>query len=473
MKKRMLILALLLALLLSGCGLGQPAPTATLTLPPPTQTVEPSATPAPPTLTPEPSPTLELQAPTIAPPDPAAAGLVPQPVFSLTTIPSISTTQVTMLSGVPYQPNTPPDLNGMPPHLLMTFDDQPVAPDYFNPNEPQARLLPVTAYLDMYAQAGDPYVAERIQLLSQLLAEKPAEVTPPIPVLPGISAIQALVAQVEYLDFNGGSGVAFLAFYTQDASPLTNQSLLYFFQGLTTDGKYYVSMVLPVDSSRLPDTAADVPADVTQQATQDNAAYLQQVTQALNEAAPGEFTPPLDQLNAMAASITVQSAGEPTATPAPAATSIPVTQPPALTPTSTPKGFEPTNTRPPAATAGPTRTPTPIQADIVGITWYWTSLLQANGDTVRVEDPDRYTLLLKADGTVSMRADCNTAAGVYSLRGKRLTIDLRSGTTKDCGAGSGSTLFTNTIEGASSYDIYADGNMEIFLEDGGDMRFSQ
>jgi heat shock protein HslJ len=478
MKKHTLILGFLLALPLTGCGLGQPAPTATPTLPPPTQTPEPSLTPLPPTDTLEPTPTQEPLLSTVAPPDPAAAGLVPQPVFALTPLPSISATQVALLPGVPYQPNTPPDINGLPPHLLMTFDNQPVTPDYFNPNEPQARLFPVPAYLDMYAQAGDPYVAERIQQLSQLIAEKPAVSTPPLPVLPGINAAQTLVAQVQYLDFTGGSGVAFLAYYTQDASPLTNQSLLYFFQGLTTDGNWYVSMAFPIDSAVLPDTAADVPADAVHQATEDNAAYLQEVTQALNEAAPGDFTPPLDQLNAMAASIIVQSAAEPTATQAspatslPAATSAPATRQATVTPTRTPKGFQPTNTRPPAATAGPSHTPTPVQADIVGVTWYWTSLRQADGTTVNVDDPDRYTLLLKADGTVSMRADCNTAAGFYELRNSKLTIDLRTGTTEDCGDDSGSPLFTNTIEGASSYDIYNDGRMEIFLEDGGVMRFS-
>ena len=161
-----------------------------------------------------------------------------------------------------------------------------------------------------------------------------------------------------------------------------------------------------------------------------------------------------------------------TATSPPAPTSAPVTRQPSVTPTRTPKGFQPTNTRPPAATAGPSRTPTPVQADIVGVTWYWTSLRKADGTTVNVEDPDRYTLLLNADGTVSMRADCNTAAGSYGLRNSKLTIDLRTGTTKDCGDDSGSPLFTNTIEDASSYDIY-DSKMEIFLVDGGVMRFSK
>jgi len=113
-----------------------------------------------------------------------------------------------------------------------------------------------------------------------------------------------------------------------------------------------------------------------------------------------------------------------------------------------------------------------VQADIVGITWYWTSLLQADGTKVNVEDPDRYRLLLKSDGTVNIRADCNNASGFYHLRGKKLTIDLRTGTTKDCGDDSGSKQFTNTIEDASRYDIY-DSKMEIFLVDGGVMRFSE
>ena len=70
MKKHMLILGFLLALLLSGCGLGQPAPADTPTLAPPTQTPEPSLTPLPPTDTLEPTPTrsrcyLRLPLPTL------------------------------------------------------------------------------------------------------------------------------------------------------------------------------------------------------------------------------------------------------------------------------------------------------------------------------------------------------------------------------------------------------------------------
>ena len=160
-----------------------------------------------------------------------------------------------------------------------------------------------------------------------------------------------------------------------------------------------------------------------------------------------------------------------TSTSAPAATAAPVTSVPSVTPSRTPKGFIPTNTRAPAPTAGPSQTPTAVEADIVGVTWYWTSLIDSGGTKITPDDPDRYTLLLKPDGTVSVHSDCNTAAGTYTVRGKKLTIDFRTGSDKDCGDDSDSDLFITSVENASRYDRY-DGDMQIFLVDGGSLGFS-
>ena len=58
---------------------------------------------------------------------------------------------------------------------------------------------------------------------------------------------------MRYLDFPS-DGVRFITRYAQDVSPVTNQSVFFTFQGLTSDGQHYVSLFWPVDTSSLPNT---------------------------------------------------------------------------------------------------------------------------------------------------------------------------------------------------------------------------
>lgn len=174
---------------------------------------------------------------------------------------------------------------------------------------------------------------------------------------------------------------------------------------------------------------------------------------------------PLPPTETMAATPTQAPATLPaTATLPPLPTQAP-TQPPVTLPTST---------RPPATPAGPTRTPspTPITSEIVGVTWYWISLTKADGSKVTPDDPDKYYFILKSDGSVSAKGDCNTAAGTFKLRGQKLSIDFRSGTSNDCGSSSYSDLFISTLEDAAQFEL--NGNkLDIFLIGGGSMRFSK
>jgi len=473
--KKLVCIKMMALLLLTACsGLSQPAPTATPTLEPPTATIQPSPT-AEPTQTQEPSPTVPLISPTVGAPDAASAGVLPPELVSIGLPPFISTSKVEQMPGVPYDPNTAPALNGFPPYDLMTFDNDVVTPSPFNIYERQMRIIPVTAYVNMYAQANNPAIAMSIQELQRLLTEKPLPVTTGIPVLPPVNAVQALRAQEKYLNFTGGSGIAFVAFYSQGLNPVTNDGLVYFFQGLSSDGSQYVSLAYPVDSNKLPNTAADVPPDVMQQVDGNHTQYLADTTKLLNEATAADFTPNLDQLNAMITSLTLGGVVVPTATTGAPPTQAPVVSTlPAFTPAATQRPAGPTATFVPPTRAGPTPTKTkaPISSEIVG-TWVWTILIKSDGSDVKPKDPSKYSAQFNADGTINVRADCNTASGTYRLgNAGRLTIDFTSGTTKDCGSESLSTLFTNSLESASKQDIDGD-RLEINLGDGGLMRLSK
>ena len=58
--------------------------------------------------------------------------------------------------------------------------------------------------------------------------------------------------QVQYLDFKSGTGVRFLTQFNNGMAPVNNHDLIYTFQGLTSDGKYYIAAVLPVTHPDLP-----------------------------------------------------------------------------------------------------------------------------------------------------------------------------------------------------------------------------
>ncbi len=87
----------------------------------------------------------------------------------------------------------------------------------------------------------------------------------PLPFLPVANAAQVFRAQPAYLTFGGerggsegGRGVRYLTHYAQGLMPLTQREVWYTFQGLTEDGSYYVSVILPV---RIGDLPVDAPDD--------------------------------------------------------------------------------------------------------------------------------------------------------------------------------------------------------------------
>ena len=124
-----------------------------------------------------------------------------------------------------------------------------------------------------------------------------------LPFLPFFNAQQVFHSQVKYLSFKDGQGVRFLTQYDQAYLPINNYELFYTFQGLTSDGKLYVAAILPV-------TLPGLPADSTvsdEMKAGDFVGkflkYLDEVTQQLNGQSASSFTPSLDALDSMLASL--------------------------------------------------------------------------------------------------------------------------------------------------------------------------
>jgi heat shock protein HslJ len=63
----------------------------------------------------------------------------------------------------------------------------------------------------------------------------------------------------------------------------------------------------------------------------------------------------------------------------------------------------------------PAATPSNAITDIV---WQWTSVTnRPTGETTEVANPQAYTIIFRADSTLSGQADCNTFTGTYTTEG--------------------------------------------------------
>ena len=75
-----------------------------------------------------------------------------------------------------------------------------------------------------------------------------------MPFLPLFNAAQVLHAKVEFMEFRTGKGVQYLTQFDQAPLPINNLELIYTFQGISSDGKYYIAAIFPVNHAGLSDT---------------------------------------------------------------------------------------------------------------------------------------------------------------------------------------------------------------------------
>ena len=138
----------------------------------------------------------------------------------------------------------------------------------------------------------------------QTLLKSPQEI-PNMPFLPLYNASQVMHVEVQYLDFKNGQGVRYLTEFAQGFLPVNNFDLIYTYQGITSDGKYYVAAVLPVNHPSLP-ADEKVTGKEPPEFTSDFPTYVSNVVKLLNPQAANTFTPDLTQLDAMMASLEIK-----------------------------------------------------------------------------------------------------------------------------------------------------------------------
>jgi hypothetical protein len=183
----------------------------------------------------------------------------------------------------------------MPQYTLLTLSGYPTSDHLL---KTQIFVFPVEGLM-LNESAGGVVGSLQALLQSQQAGEA-------IPYLPFYNAAQVMHTQVSYLDFKDGRGVRYLTQFDQAPLPINNYELHYTFQGLTSDGKYYVAAVLPVNLPALPmDASVDLenpPANFME----DFPAYLSDMVNMIGGQPASAFTPDLNTLDAMIMSLEIK-----------------------------------------------------------------------------------------------------------------------------------------------------------------------
>lgn len=159
---------------------------------------------------------------------------------------------------MPKTPNhydEPPFMNGEPEHLRVSFDNDNLT-DYSADTQRQLLVYPLASYAVLFKGKEKVEYDKLVPQLKKIISSKSDKGVKAIPMLPATEAYEVFHNHVKYLDFKKGSGVAFLTCYAQDEAPIKNGDFFYTFQGVTEDGKYYLSLQYPVKAPKLPPKAS-------------------------------------------------------------------------------------------------------------------------------------------------------------------------------------------------------------------------
>jgi putative hemolysin len=192
-----------------------------------------------------------------------------------------------------------PSLGGASPSGVRFLFDGATAADFFDPHLAQVLVYKADDWSELDSSTG-----ESVAALRALIAESPVTGTEALPVLPPLAGSQLFHVQQEYVEFQGGSGIGFVTDYAFDVSPITATDPFYTFQGLTSDGEYYVAVFYPVTSNLLPASYDAALAGQTYDDWQANyEEYLASLTSQLDELVPAAFMPDLALVRQMVSSI--------------------------------------------------------------------------------------------------------------------------------------------------------------------------
>ncbi|MBI4731578.1 MAG: hypothetical protein HY781_05525 [Chloroflexi bacterium] len=201
-------------------------------------------------------------------------------------------------------PESPYEMEMYPEHTELSLQGYPLVDKFF---EPHISIYSVSDYTILRPD----FVPNRVAELQAILTSGsiPPYTSPfhsYLPFLPTFGAGEAFYAQAQVFPFMSGNGIRFLTEFAQYTVPVNNTDLFYTYQGLTSDGQYWVSVILPINHTMLPGSADPLPGGVSFEDFANNYdPYILDMVNQLNSQSPSSYTPTITALDALVSSITI------------------------------------------------------------------------------------------------------------------------------------------------------------------------
>jgi hypothetical protein len=187
-----------------------------------------------------------------------------------------------------------PSIGAMPQHIRVVFNGYSIHGTLLDPQIAVFKSAEYAQYTDLTQQI--------ISTLHNLQYVQGQPLPQGLPVGP-------FNAQVKAIDFTNGHGLRYLTQFDEAPLPVNNHELIYYYQGLTTDGQYYVQVILPLQAPFLPpdeNPNSSLPASGIPFNADQLQSYFSAVTQRLNTTTPDQFSPPLTALDELIQSIEIK-----------------------------------------------------------------------------------------------------------------------------------------------------------------------
>lgn len=173
-------------------------------------------------------------------------------------------------------------------------------------HDPKIYVYPADEFIQMSESIG-----LGINALKNILSSPEQPLPEELPFLPTFPADQVFYSNQQILEFQNGKGIRYVTQFDQAPLPINNHEVFYTFQGITNDGKYYISAVLHINapflaaygSPEYPVPADGIPFDWDNY--ENVPTHIEAVKQKLNATDPNSFNPSLLTLDTMIQSISI------------------------------------------------------------------------------------------------------------------------------------------------------------------------
>lgn len=236
-----------------------------------------------------------------------------------TDIPSVSSIEASEEPGIILEEDYDKPDGVQPRHILLKLKGE-----YANRYEglnypPKINIYPIAEFRQAFAVSNSQIGVfdKEIKSLQNIISKRTAK-KEELPLTPFYDRSPEILTHFKYASFKNGDGILYVTQYSVDyATIINNQSLVYVFQGLTSDKKYYIWATFPIALKGLPESLSDdtfkdykVPQTYFDEKTNPKEyakykKYLSSVETLLNKAKPDEFNPDLNKIEKTISSLDV------------------------------------------------------------------------------------------------------------------------------------------------------------------------